>query len=316
MHFFKIIFISLVFAVISFGIEAQEVIRKQPIQTQCGAIIEDEFLTNFDQHSYLVTMAPGDIIRASITPLGDQLQTGIEVVGPSNISVSRSDEDGSYVDPESQPSIETGILSARGQYTIFVRNYSGLSVDGRAYGSSTRYSGGVGVYTLFIGCTLRDGTVINPGDSASADSASGEDDSATITEPSIPTPDPNVFGFPGLAPVDFTNGVTIPLQADVPNSGSISTGFEGIFGYSFEAQEGQTMTLDLTRTGGNLNLGIVLLSAGNQVAFQASLVTSNSLSTELVIPFSDEYTLGVFRIDLIPPDAPENTSFTVSAILN
>ena len=59
-----------------------------------------------------------------------------------------------------------------------------------------------------------------------------------------------------------------------------------------------------------------VLSANNEVVFQASLVTSESLSTRLTLPSAGQYTIGVFRIDLLPPASPEATAFQITGTLN
>ncbi|MEZ4862199.1 MAG: hypothetical protein R3C14_12860 [Caldilineaceae bacterium] len=56
---------------------------------------------------------------------------------------------------------------------------------------------------------------------------------------------------------------------------------------------------------------MVVLSADNEVFFQASLVTSTSLSTTFTLPTAGQYTIGVFRISLVEPDEVEPTVFQV-----
>lgn len=45
-----------------------------------------------------------------------------------------------------------------------------------------------------------------------------------------------------------------------------------------------------------MNLGLVVLSANNEVLFQANLVTAVSLTTQFTLPAAGQYTIGVFRI--------------------
>jgi len=59
-----------------------------------------------------------------------------------------------------------------------------------------------------------------------------------------------------------------------------------------------------------------VLSADNQVVFQASLVTSTTLNTRFTLPSAGQYTISVFRIDLLPPAAAEATAFQVQGTLN
>jgi hypothetical protein len=87
-------------------------------------------------------------------------------------------------------------------------------------------------------------------------------------------------------------------------------------GLTFDGNVGDTFALDFSKLSGNLNLGLVVLSANNEVVFQASLVTSDSLSTRLALPSAGQYTIGVFRIDLLPPANPEATAFQITGTLN
>lgn len=279
--------------------QAQEEINPDAQQVECGDIIEGEFSQDFELVDYLIDLEPGQQITIQATPVGEALEFAIVLLGPTNLGITLSNR--GYNSPD--PAIVSGVLSARGRYVIRLSN-AGLWEDGRIWTAR----GGVGVYNMFIRCILRDGTVIEPGDSLLDDEPTTDDSIADVQA----APEFSGFGFPGLNPVDFTTGVTVPLQADIPNSGSVSPGFDGIFGYSFTGSAGETVTLEFIRQSGNLNLGLVVLSADNQVAFQASLMNSNSLTTEFMLPTDSEYTIGVFRIDLLPVDAPENTSFTIT----
>ena len=58
-----------------------------------------------------------------------------------------------------------------------------------------------------------------------------------------------------------------------------------------------------------MNLGLVVLSAENEVFFQASLVTTASLATQFTLPAAGQYTIGVFRINLVEPAEVEPTVF-------
>jgi hypothetical protein len=49
------------------------------------------------------------------------------------------------------------------------------------------------------------------------------------------------------------------------------------------------------------------------VVFQASLVTSSDLTTTIPLPAAGQYTIGVFRVDLLPPAGPQPTAFQVGA---
>ncbi len=115
-------------------------------------------------------------------------------------------------------------------------------------------------------------------------------------------------GFPGLAPIDFTDAVTVPLILDEAITGIMPLNNQ-ILGFTLDAAAGDTLDLSYTRVSGNMNLGLVVLSAENEVFFQASLVTSASLATQFILPAAGQYTIGVFRISLVEPAAVEPTVF-------
>jgi hypothetical protein len=106
-------------------------------ELECGASVEGEFTQSGEKQAYTVAMNPGDKLNVSVTPVGDYLEVRFVVYDPLNSVVLQGDN---------ARSGETRVLSARGDYTIQV--FPGRSA---------------GVYTLFVGCTLRDGTVIEPG---------------------------------------------------------------------------------------------------------------------------------------------------------
>lgn len=148
----------------------------------------------------------------------------------------------------------------------------------------------IGVYTLSVSCVKND-EVIEAG-----------------TNISLPMPD---FGFASITPQDFSEGVTIPLQFGLANPGSLSSGFKGIFGYSFSGTEGDIFDLAFERLDGNLNLGLGIISADNTPVFQTSLISTSSLTVDFTLPTTDEYTIGIYVLELAPPDSPESTNFTI-----
>jgi hypothetical protein len=258
----------------------------------CGDIIESEFTRDREQQIFVLTMQPKESFSASIEPVGDYLETAIAIQGPTGIMLGVTNR-------IKAPVVESGTLSARGTYKILVMN---VAFNGGA-------PGGVGIYALYIGCVKSDGTIIKPGDSAQP----------TPTPAPLPTPTPRSalpagapefagVGFPGLAPVDFSSVAKVPLLPDTVMTGVIPTGNE-IIGFTLNAAAGDTLDLSYTRVSGNMNLGLVVLSAENEVFFQASLVTSASLATQFTLPVAGQYTIGVFRISLVEPAKVEPTVF-------
>ena len=82
-----------------------------------------------------------------------------------------------------------------------------------------------------------------------------------------------------------------------------------ILGFVAEVEAGEVLALDYERVSGNMNLGLVVLSENNEVFFQASLVTSETLATQFTLLEAGAYTIGVFRIALVEPEAVEPTVF-------
>lgn len=259
----------------------------------CGAFIDNEVARDRELHRYFIHLSRGDHFKVRVVSLAsayESLTLDIGLVAPNDFVISRLDYDN-----EKEETIETDALSVSGTYKLYVRSYTNTT----------------GSYNVAITCVLADGTVVNPGDTQTISANPSESSQDAVSS------EANVqFGFPGLASVNFGQGVTIPLNFGTPNTGSISPGFEGIFGFTFTANAGDIMDLGFTRMSGNLNLGFAVLSSDNQVAFQASLVTSNVLSTQFNVPATGDYTIGVYPISLIPPDAPETTTFQISGTLN
>lgn len=101
-----------------------------------------------------------------------------------------------------------------------------------------------------------------------------------------------------------------------PMSAAITPAGGETIGFTFDANAGDTLDLSFTRLSGNLNLGLAVLSANNEVVYQASLVTSQTMTTRFTLPSTGRYSIGVFRIDLLPPAAPEATAFQIQGVLN
>lgn len=274
--------------ILLFLIMSTYISHAQGTTVECGSIIEAEFTPGNTTHNYIISLVPGDVLTIRTEAVGDLLNVNIGVRDPQNHSV------GSSLNYGPTENLTTPVLSARGNYTI-----QPFSLNNHA-----------GIYTLYIGCTLRDGTVIEPGDIPSSAQSTTTQTNASV----VPTF--SGVGFPGLAPVDFATVARIPLTAGTPMTAAITPTGGEILGYTLELAAGDVIDLSFTRLSGNLNLGLVVLSANNEVAFQASLVTSQTLTTRFTLPSAGQYTIGVFRIDLLPPASPEATAFQIQATLN
>lgn len=282
-----VLFVSVVSYLIPRPVQAQN-------EIQCGDILENNFAQNGEKHKYIINLNAGEKIILSAQALGDTLKLGLSLYDPANNQIM-------WTYSSNNPSYTSGVLSATGNYTILAAN-----------------DGGVGVYTLYVECTKRDGTIIKPGAAQTPIPVipATESPAEAAPPPQAATPEFADVGFPGVPPVDFSNVVRLNLANGVPISATLAPGFEDIVGFIINAEPDDVLDLTYTRLSGNLNLGLVVLFPKNQVYFQSSLVTSDRLNTRLTLPVAGQYTIGVFRINLVEPATPEDTAFELIGRLN
>ncbi|MEO1668154.1 MAG: hypothetical protein AAFU54_26210 [Chloroflexota bacterium] len=243
-------------------------------ETTCGDIIEGQLTENFEIQDYRISLSAGDSLFVEATTLGNQV--AILILDPAN-NLRNGDatgpEDGREL--SQNPQVRVAQIFGDGDYTIRIGN-SHFSNTGAFH---TNARGGVGVYTLFIGCTLRDGTVINPGPVDPTDT------------PSVP-PAPIGIVFPDLAGIDRSSVIELPLDVPTPIAG------ESFVIYSYEASAGTSATLRLSRLSGNVSYGVIVANSDtNEIIFLGGMPSSNNLSVELTFPTDGTYAIGLFRLD-------------------
>lgn len=268
----------------------------------CGDVVEAELTkeTTGKGLDFQIIAAPGTTLTGRLEPIGAalNLQYALRDGNYNVFSVGSSTKAG-------EPELFDNIKISASNPTLSVSGLKDLNeADGHFFRPSVGdYAHALGAFTIYLGCVLRDGTPINPGDNQEE----GGGSSATM-KPFSGT------GFPGLPSVDFADAISIPLQTGT-NGGKIPPTADTIIGYTFDATTTNTVDLSFTRVEGNLNLGLVVLSPNNEVVFQSSLVTANTLTATFTIPSDGTYTIGIFRIDLLPPATPEATSFQIEAVV-
>jgi len=262
---------------------------------KCGDVIEGEFTKNEESQDYSIDLAPGDTISVTGDQIGDELVYAFGLFSPTGLKVVLSNDG----DKMQSPFAESGILSDRGTYLLRVAN---VSIGDN--GSLGIYTGGTGVYSLAISCMLKGGKFIGPSGAGASTTESG---AATGSQPSTLPFSGN--GFPGLPPVDFSNVTKIPLVTS--QSVTFSPTGSDVFGLTVDAQAGDKFSLNYTRLSGNVNLGLAVLSASNEVIFQASLVTSDMLTTTFTFPTAGTYTIGLFRVNLVMVANPQPTKIVI-----
>ena len=279
--------------------QAATVLGQQTMPLNCGDIVEVETTRSNPYFDFQIQANAGVTINARIEPVGQSkiITTLYDATGQTSLL----DNEYIYIrEPGTELALELVLPASNPVLAVGLWDRNAGPVHGG-------YAENFGAFTIYLGCTLRDGTVIAPGDTAVASGAGDAPQTVLFSG----------FGFPGLSPVDFTNAIAIPFQmGDLPNVGSIAPGFDSVFGFSFEGSAGDTFALDFTRLSGNMSLNLTVLSVNNEVAYQASLVTSSSMSSTFTLPSSGTYTVGVSRSTVGAPASPENTTFQLTGALN
>lgn len=284
----------LILVLLGLSVTSESALAQTATPTECGAVIEDEFTQDNQPKLYTIQLSAGDRLQTSVVPLGSTLLTSTALYAPNDAVIWVGGDPGNnWSVPVSNPVMNTDVLSANGTYTIVVyNNWLSLRGDlGDGYGGGGR--GGIGVYTLFIGCILRDGTVIEPGDTLPDDSGDSNDpDGDTAAPIAQPAPD---FGFPGVASRDFSDGIEIPLTLGQPQVAPIAS---DVALYTYAATAEETRTLSVSRASGTISIGVAVIhSETNALVFLGGMPSSNNLTVELTFPTDGTYAIGLFRLD-------------------
>jgi hypothetical protein len=125
------------------------------IKVGCGQVIEQEFRVSREVHVFVIDLSPGDVIKATVIPAGDFLNFHGHVHEPAGRIIH--DMDG-YDVVVHLLEIESGKLDSTGQYGLHVFNH-----DPHVGQYADNYNGSAGLYTMHVGCVLRDGTEIVAG---------------------------------------------------------------------------------------------------------------------------------------------------------
>jgi hypothetical protein len=115
-------------------------------------VSEAEFENVNEVHTYVIKMAPGDVLSVTGIPVGKYLGLGISLFEPTGQKIGFEDYSAG-----ASLGFTTEELSGRGEYKILIRNFSY-----GGYKSRKPNPGTAGLYQLQIGCKKRDGTMIEP----------------------------------------------------------------------------------------------------------------------------------------------------------
>ncbi len=297
----SVLFVVIALLSISAPVHAQQ-------EIQCGEIIQDQFTTNNEFRQFSIKANVGDAFALTAKAAGSTLLFAIFIQDPVGNTIFKTDS------ASNTPMLTTDTLGAPGTYFVTLFNGHDMNSSQLGNGNSADegyYPGGKGIgqYTLNVGCTLANGKVVKAGDLANTN-VTGNSSTATASAPVF-----SGTGFPGLAPVDFSNAITVSLGSAGSN-GTMPPANDTVLGYTLTGNANNSADLSFKRVSGNLNLGLVVLAPNNKVVFQASLVNTSSLDVQFTLPVGGTYTIGIFRIDLIPPDKPTATSFQLQINLS
>lgn len=235
---------------------------------QCGSIIESQFQREREIHRYFLNLSQNDVISLRIEETGSysDLYFLLSLYSPSSQELEDTSDSDLVL-------LETDTLPVSGIYEIAIENsLNGNQSDG-------------GTYIMYIGCTLDDGTVINPGDAPSTTEMASPSEAIVFSG----------FGFTGISPVDFSTGIEIPLQTGQPQTAPLGG---DVALYTYSASTNETRTLSLARLSGNISVGIAVIKLDtNEVIFFGGMPSSNNLSVELTFPSNGTYAIGLFRVD-------------------
>jgi hypothetical protein len=260
----------------------------------CGSIVDNEFLPNEAYHNYYFNLNTGDqtsITAKSSAGAYQNLKLDVALVAP-NYNVIQDFEFHNYWEwDDTTREVVTAPLPVGGTYHLVLK---GATETGSRY-------------TLSIGCTLADGTVVAPGDVMPVTVG------AASPPPTVaPATTFSGYGFPGVSPRDFTKTLDIPIALGQSFNGALGSSGDEVFAYTYQATAGAPATLTLHRISGDLSLGVAVISKkDSSILLLAGMPASGSLSATLDFPNDGSYVIGVFRLDLAPNAMSTSGAFEV-----
>ncbi len=297
------------FLLVLLGMSATSIVNAQPdrVAIQCGQVLESETSPLEQAQDFVIQAPAGTTLTGRVEPIGTTF----------NLVLYFYDQGG-------------------GEFTFYNRNAAGLAEELndlligssnpvlRVIGFDPNNTGGdwagygnrydrynefkyFGAYTIYLGCILRDGTVIEPGMSANVSTPDDTSDEGT-------TSDFSGVGYPGVAPIDFSTTTINPLIFDIPLTSSVAVDGAGVAGFSFDANQGDIVQIDARRLQGNLGVGFVVFAQPNIPVFIAGPVGGTNFVTQVEMPQAGSYVVGLFRMSA--PEGASATAFQLTASLN
>lgn len=265
----------------------------------CGEQVDNPVTRLDELQRYYIALNAGDSMRVTSESLqgdfGDlRLEAGL--YSPNNAELDRVS-----IDFKSAiRTIDTGPVPTTGVYRLYVRTYDSSAGDVRMAIDCALADGSVVQSTYDPQRPPLDATLLTPADPPVVDAPP-----APLDPPPLDPPPANA-----LTP-DLTRTVSVPLATGIANTGVITPEFEGLFTFTFEAQALELVELNVERSTGNLNVGVVVVDSDNTVIYLAHLITGRTLATQIEVPAAGEYAIGFYPLPIPPPAPPQATVITV-----
>ncbi len=246
----------------------------------CGQIVENTYLPADTLHLYAIVLIEGDTLQLSVEPLQQ---------GNNPLSAAIYAPDDAELPPETATAPQTGVY----RVVVVAEVTDELT------------------YRVSADCTLGNGQRILP-----------DENDILVLEPTMldtppfqaeaanTVPDFSAQAAPAV-PASTAADIVVPLELDTPNNGVITPDFDGVYAYQFEAEAGDTYTLDVERLTGNLSLGVVVASDSTPALFEATLVGARTTSTEFTVPTAGTYAIRIAATETGLPGTPQTTGFSI-----
>jgi hypothetical protein len=256
-------------------------------QLECGDTILGQFDTPDDEVEYFINLNAGDVLVLSGT--APNAQFVIQFHAPPDWT----ERLGESAPLSFAPALTTVPAPTQGTYNVEADNNKG------------GVSGGLGLFGLQVGCIVQNGDVlIVPAErircvlcTIAGGTEAGGGNRASVLR------------LPDTGSLDST-----PLSLNSSANGVISRDGSELFIYTVEFTGTGTISLDLTRTSGNLDLGMAVIQ-GSSILYQVGLLDSDTTQLRLVQLQEGEYTIVVYQVSVLLPTSPEETTFTLSVTL-
>lgn len=300
------VILGILLLVLTLGVTSPILAQPDRTPIECGTILESETNPIEQAQDFEIRVPAGTTITGRVEPLGTTFNVVVFFLDQGNSEFAAFNRNAAGLAEEINDFIvgsSNPIMRIVGFIPDNARELNGYA-NGYSGSSWFRY---FGAYTIYLGCILRDGTVIEPG----MLEAVSMSDTAPVSEM---TPNFSGVGYPGLAPIDFSTTTINPLIFDIPLTSSVAVDGVGATGFSFDGSQGDILQIDARRLQGNLGVGFVVFAQPNIPVFIAGPVGGATFTTQVELPQSGSYVVGLFR--MTAPEGAQATAFQITATLN